>query len=188
LVLLVPLAYGCANVAGIQRANTDPAKQHCIDGVIDADEQDIDCGGKDCLACGGADCTGDAECQTGSCAAGKCALATCTDGVFDGYESSVDCGDPRGAAASCSPCPDGTHCFNGCNCVSAYCDQASHLCQENPSGMPNCDHCQDGVQDGDEADVDCGGMISGCPGCAPGRRCQAANDCASKTCNGGLCG
>jgi hypothetical protein len=26
---------------------------HCADGILNADEQDVDCGGNDCQACGG---------------------------------------------------------------------------------------------------------------------------------------
>jgi hypothetical protein len=188
-LLLAPLAYGCANIAGIQRADTSPEKQHCIDGMKDFDEEDIDCGGKDCLACAGADCTADAECQTGGCTGGKCRAASCTDGIFDGYESSVDCGDPRGVTVGCPLCVDGNHCFNGCNCASAYCDPTTNLCQESPSLAPNCDHCSDGVKEPAETDVDCGGgMSSGCQPCKTGHRCMIASDCASNACLNGVCG
>lgn len=46
--------------------------------------------------------------------------------------------------------------------------------------------CLDGVQNGDESDVDCGGAL--CSPCPNGQHCagQAAN-CASAACNGDLC-
>src|SRR5579871_3669701 len=44
--------------------------------------------------------------------------------------------------------------------------------------------CTDGLRDGDETDVDCGGS---CPKCALGRHCSIASDCASGHCIGGLC-
>lgn len=42
--------------------------------------------------------------------------------------------------------------------------------------------CSDGVLDGDEVDVDCGGA---CGRCAIGRACRAGGDCASGACNAG---
>lgn len=44
--------------------------------------------------------------------------------------------------------------------------------------------CTDGLQDGNETDVDCGGA---CPGCADGRRCAQDTDCQSATCVAGVC-
>lgn len=44
--------------------------------------------------------------------------------------------------------------------------------------------CRDGVKNGTETDVDCGGT---CPRCATGRTCSVANDCQSGTCTGGAC-
>jgi hypothetical protein len=188
-VLLAIGVYGCANVAGLSAPDTDPAMQHCADGIRDADEVDIDCGGKDCLACAGATCSSGAECESATCTGDLCATPTCTDGVFDGYESWRDCGDPRGAAVACPLCADGVHCFNGCNCMSSYCDPVSQTCEESPNGTLNCDYCTDGVKDGNETDVDCGGVaMSTCPACASGKRCTQASDCASMTCTAGVCG
>ncbi len=155
------LGGACATVAGIEGANTDPSKQHCVNGIRDHGETDVDCGGPDCLACGGAPCMEDAACQTGTCTDQKCAIATCSDGVWDGYESSLDCGDPRGALIHCSLCAIGAHCFNGCNCESGFCDPTTGTCE---SGPPSCDTCADGVKNGDETGVDCGGSCKTCPG------------------------
>ncbi|HEY3234586.1 MAG TPA: hypothetical protein VGJ84_07705, partial [Polyangiaceae bacterium] len=45
--------------------------------------------------------------------------------------------------------------------------------------------CQNGVLDGAEADVDCGGS---CPTpCANGKKCNAPSDCVSAVCSGGWC-
>jgi hypothetical protein len=150
----------CAQIAGIQPADTTPSKQHCVDGIKDYDEQDIDCGGKDCLACGGAPCTQGSTCQSASCVSMQCAQPTCSDGVFDGYESSVDCGDPRGSLVDCPPCAEGVHCYDDCNCASGYCDPSSNTCA---LGTDACDHCTDGVLDFGETGVDCGGPCAPCP-------------------------
>ena len=44
--------------------------------------------------------------------------------------------------------------------------------------------CSDGVKNGSETDVDCGGS---CPRCADGKACLVANDCLSGTCSGAQC-
>src|SRR3989442_1281063 len=44
--------------------------------------------------------------------------------------------------------------------------------------------CRDGVRDGDETDVDCGGA---CAPCATGQMCNLAADCQSTACTGGQC-
>ncbi len=50
-------------------------------------------------------------------------------------------------------------------------------------GMPML--CQDGVMDGAETDVDCGGGT--CPTCVLGKTCAIGADCASGTCTSGVC-
>ncbi len=45
--------------------------------------------------------------------------------------------------------------------------------------------CRDGVPNGNETDVDCGGGT--CHRCQNDQTCQAANDCLSGTCTGGQC-
>jgi hypothetical protein len=45
--------------------------------------------------------------------------------------------------------------------------------------------CANGIKDGDETDVDCGG--STCPLCANGDVCNAGSDCASRVCTANKC-
>ena len=45
--------------------------------------------------------------------------------------------------------------------------------------------CEDGVRDGAETDIDCGGGT--CPACLRGRRCLLPSDCASGLCNASVC-
>jgi hypothetical protein len=167
------MAHGCALVAGIDPPDVSSAKKHCINGKVDADETDIDCGGKDCLACGGDACTSDDQCQTGACVSEKCKLASCTDGIFDGYESALDCGDP--SVVGCPLCAMGQNCWNGCNCQSGFCDPDTHTCGD---GTANCNTCTDGVRDHNETGIDCGGEPSTCPRrCGAGQRCSVDTDC-----------
>ena len=44
--------------------------------------------------------------------------------------------------------------------------------------------CNDGIKNGSETGVDCGGS---CPRCANGQGCASRNDCASALCSGGTC-
>jgi hypothetical protein len=58
--------------------------------------------------------------------------------------------------------------------------------QETPTGEtpgPSA-ICADGVKNGTETDVDCGGT---CPRCATGKTCAIRNDCASARCEAGTC-
>lgn len=53
------------------------------------------------------------------------------------------------------------------------------------SGVRSGPSCANGVKDGDETAVDCGGRV--CPPCANGRACAAPRDCASGVCAEGKC-
>jgi len=56
-----------------------------------------------------------------------------------------------------------------------------------PTGAtgPSGPTCTDGLTNGSETDVDCGGGT--CPRCASGKTCATRNDCASARCDGGTC-
>ena len=56
---------------------------------------------------------------------------------------------------------------------------ASAVCTDGRCAAPAC---ADGVQNGDETDVDCGGS---CGACAEGDACAAPADCASLICRNG---
>jgi hypothetical protein len=103
-------------------------------------------------------------CSAGTvCQAGKC-LLTCLGGAT---ACNGKCVDLKADVANCGKCggacPTGQVCGNG-SCVAAP--------------------CNDGVQNGQESDVDCGGV---CPACGYGKACQQANDCDSATCTGNKC-
>ncbi len=50
--------------------------------------------------------------------------------------------------------------------------------------MMMSDSCSDGMLDGDETDVDCGGS---CAKCAVGKGCSTGTDCQSASCSSGIC-
>jgi hypothetical protein len=164
----------CAS--GFCGANQSCAADGCHDGVKDGSETDIDCGGGTCDGCVvGKSCGGDADCASMSCdpVAKTCTSAQCSDGVKNGNETDLDCG-----GGVCAPCTLDQGCAAGRDCVSTFCNTTTGKCV--------ADQCHDGVKDGSETDVDCGG--SSCAGCALGQGCGIANgNCASMYCVGGVC-
>ncbi len=91
----------------------------------------------------GIDCGGE-TCE--ACAA----EATCDDELMNGNESAIDCGGDE-----CDACDDGATCGVASDCTSGVCGVEDSLC-----AAPACD---DGVMNGDEEDVDCGGAT--CEAC-----------------------
>lgn len=92
----------------------------------------------------------------------------------------VDCKDssaPYCAVDSglCVACVDDTPCkikSPDLECIQFTC--VTELCKNTSQDMSN-----------GESDIDCGGK---CSPCAPGKKCVLASDCASKLCEGGICG
>jgi len=81
--------------------------------------------------------------------------AACAQGVCD-------------ASAACVPCVAASDCLSGV-CQLARCVPAS---------------CDDGVSNGDETDMDCGGSCGSCPG---GLACLGSEDCQTHVCADGAC-
>lgn len=89
---------------------------------------------------------------------------SCADGAQNGTESDIDCGGwCGGTCLEGSTCAVDQDCASGAPCVAGQC--AVHV--------PACD---DGVQNGRETDIDCGGA---CTRCTMGHRCNVAADCTS---------
>ncbi len=150
----------------------------CFDGVRNGSETDVDCGGSCDPKCAAARlCAVNADCQSGSCnAMGRCASDQCSDGRLNGNETGVDCG------GSCATkCGVGQGCTSGADCVHpqmlvgqpGYCSVTSFVC--------TASSCGDGVQDGDETGLDCGGSCT--TKCPLGPGCNVNADCVSGICN-----
>ncbi len=79
---------------------------HCSDGIKNADETAIDCGGS-CEPCGeGKGCLADSDCSSNYCSTNSiCAIPTCSDGIKNGEELDVDCGGACQSCGSCKPVP-----------------------------------------------------------------------------------
>ena len=146
----------------------------CDDGIINGDETDVDCGGQTCAPCEDGESCGEAEdCSSLVCTGGACVVPACSDGVQNQDETDVDCG-----GGTCGPCDDGQGCAADGDCVSSVCDETSSTCEAAT--------CSDGVLNGTETDLDCGGAA--CSGCDAGESCDGDDDCLSLVCSdGGLC-
>jgi hypothetical protein len=150
-------------------ALNEPAARSCDDLQKNGYETDTDCGGPTCAAkcAGGAGCAAGRDCASGVCAGGKCAAPTCSDGVRNGGETGTDCGGP-GCTAKCA---------EGAGCAEGRRDCASGMCAGGACAAPTC---EDGLKNGDETDVDCGGGF--CPQCRGQRACWRDSDCKSESC------
>jgi len=170
----------------------------CANGIQDASEVDVDCGGPEStptcparcfvgqLCIVDCDCDASTTCQIDAkgggmkkCTApadgttpvkGVCGGIICANQVQDSSESDKDCG------GVCSPCIDGKKCGKNEDCVSNSCTLG--LC-----GPPTC---KDKATNGPETDVDCGGGT--CPQCIDGQKCASPTDCMTGGCSmSGVC-
>lgn len=150
----------------------------CNDGIRNQTESDVDCGGPLCPPCQiGDDCGVPSDCASTICSGGICA-ASCVDGLQNQDETDVDCG-----GTVCGDCGEGLGCA-----VNGDCRQSPVLLTCVSGVCTN--HCDDGVLNASETDVDCGGgfpMPNGCEGCAAGQMCNRGSDCASNICTSGVC-
>jgi len=141
----------------------------CSDEVMNGDESDVDCGGS-CPGCdNGEMCNEGTDCLSEMCEDGTCTGPTCNDRMMNGMETDVDCGGPM-----CPGCDTGEDCLEGSDCISQVCNPKNNVCLA-PA-------CSDGVMNGDETDVDCGGPCG--PTCEPGEGCLIGGDCITQGCDG----
>jgi len=89
----------------------------CSDGVKNASETGVDCGGGSCPGCGaGGACSVPGDCASSVCIGGLCQAPTCSDGVKNGAETDVDCG-----GASCGDCALNKLCVINGDCQTNFC-------------------------------------------------------------------
>ncbi len=144
----------------------------CDDGVQNGDEAGVDCGPATCGQCTAEPCGVGADCKSGFCVDGVCCDAAC-DGMCQAC-------DQAGTLGICSAVPVGTPDDMGANGKTCGADKGG--CGAT-AGYCRCD---DGVKNGDEADVDCGGAT--CErGCGTGNTCAMTSDCLSGSCADGYC-
>jgi hypothetical protein len=143
----------------------------CTDGISNGDETSVDCGGPSCEQCDGSSidelfCEVEEDCETFSCielnpSVGKvCVQPTCSDGFWNASESDVDCG-----VGTCKLCGVQQECNLDVDC------DVGLTCQGFCSAGDRCTprvcvpgNCTNGIQDGEETRIDCGGDECGqCP-------------------------
>lgn len=116
--------------------------------------------------------------QGGSSVAGTGPIDT--GGVLIGSCNPLFC-QPEGPARGCCVTMNGPCGVDyGDGCAARGCDSPGGCIT--PLPLPTC---TDGLVNGAETDVDCGGGL--CPKCTTGRRCLVNSDCASLVCAGALC-
>ena len=121
----------------------------------------------------------------------------CSNKVKDSDETDVDCG------GSCpTKCDVAKSCEKNTDCASDSCDNATHKCVQKSCAKDEdcgktakcfladeskgyCVSCSNGVADGDETDIDCGGSCS--TKCANGKKCLQNSDCTNGTCSNNVC-
>jgi hypothetical protein len=104
------------------------------------------------------------DCFTPSCSAGSPVQTAKPAGAACSSNGGLECD----GAGTCVQCLLGSECASGV-CTLGACQVAS---------------CADGVKNGTETDVDCGGICAPCP---DGRACLVGADCTSLTCTGQTC-
>ncbi len=142
------------------------------DGIKNGGETGIDCGGPNAPKCGvGQGCASNDDCDNLKCGDDKtCIAASATDGVKNNGESDVDCG-----GANAPKCEPGKTCNDDNDCANTRCNTTSKKCDPPSAG--------DGLKNGSETDVDCGGGApTNAPACAIDKSCAAHTDCASSAC------
>jgi hypothetical protein len=173
----------------------------CTDGKVDGSETDVDCGGSACPPCAVPDhCVANGDCLSGFCSAGLCSPPTPTDGLADDSETDVDCGGATDSDGKANPASDGAPgCATGKLCVLAA-DCTSGVCAgatSTKSGTCSAPTATDGVKNGGETGVDCGGAVTapgapvatsdGAPVCPAGQGCALGIDCVSGVCTALVC-
>jgi hypothetical protein len=144
--------------------------------LLDGTETDVDCGGASAKRCARTrGCRVEGDCAAGlACVAGVCASPTCSDGVRDGLEAGVDCG----GSSRCGRCASGV--MVGVSGLPGDCASGG-IDSDGRCSWPSCD---DGVKNGGESGIDCGGRCAPAKLCSATEGCFVHSDCASGKCLG----
>lgn len=148
---------------------------------------------------GGTNAGGDSGSGGGTIACGNGVLEAgeaCDDGnnadkdgcTYCTIDECYICSNAPGTLSTCgfsvsgTPCQSTKVCDGASKCVECVEDMQ---CESESCGQNVCAKCDDMLKNGDETDVDCGGMH--CAKCAIGKTCGKADDCASTFCVDGIC-
>lgn len=151
----------------------------CSDGLMNGDEDGVDCGGSRCASCDGAACSMNAQCARGHCVGGICCnedcpgeCRSCTTGTcvpIPFMNPSGPCSWPV-ACDGLGACKSviGASCSSGASCVGGICRGQC------PQG-----YCYDGVA------CDGGACIGSI--CVNPQECTSDGDCDAGSCVNGEC-
>jgi len=198
-----PAAQTCSAV----NTCVDPS---CTNMARDSAETDIDCGGGGCDPCAnGKMCSAPGDCVSGLCVGVICTACQnktdCAPGQYCDVgicKATVAAGETCTASLECETgqCIDAVCCDTACaaSCESCNLVGSAGTCTPIPNlqdpddeceGADICNgaglcYCADGMKNGDETALDCGGV---CSGCADGLACEIDSDCLSKICTLSSC-
>ncbi|PIN68549.1 hypothetical protein COV93_09035 [Candidatus Woesearchaeota archaeon CG11_big_fil_rev_8_21_14_0_20_43_8] len=91
----------------------------------------------------------------------------CDDKIKNSGESDIDCG------GECDPCNLNKTCIKSSDCYTNYCGLPNTKAKVKVCLTPSCD---DGIKNGDETGIDCGGSCFA--NCGPGSGCYQDSDCS----------
>ena len=135
-------------------------------GDLDGGPIDVDAGPRCAIP---TDCDDGDACTIDTCSAGDCAYSAVPSD--DGNMCTTDACDP---SSGVSHTPLAGCCLGATDCDSGVC--VDNACRDAT--------CSDGVKNGAETDLDCGGSCTSCP---LGDACTLAADCTSGFCVDGAC-
>jgi hypothetical protein len=131
-----------------------------------------------------ASCQGDETSGTGGSA--TTSTAASGGGGTGGAGAGPECAMPSdcGVDTTCQTrlCEAGTCGVQNAELGTECADDGGVICDGR--GACVAASCSDGIRDGDETDVDCGGS---CGACGIGGECIFPDDCVSQTCDAGIC-
>lgn len=196
----------------------------CSDGIMNGEELGIDCGGPSCAPCIEGCMDSNAHNYDPVAEVDFCFCETCDDGELNGDETEIDCGgscQPCGTICTISETKNDI--INSGSQTVAVSDTITSTAQISGSAdvqyfaektillkpdftsisgsqflakIQDCDvDCSDGIMNGDETGIDCGGSICpACPTCSDGIQngdeggvdCGGANCPACPTCVDGI--
>ena len=166
--------------AGMEGAKTCQAPA-CDDGKVNGGEtgkidDSNECGGPDCIPCpNDKACQRHSDCQSGWCVDFVCVTGSCGNSMLEKPPEACDHSAPASAANPLMLCEGETCLLKESSACQGNSQCASGICED---GECKAASCNDGVRNGTESGVDCGGMSSGaaCPKCSAGSPCRKG-DC-----------
>ena len=212
LFLLIFTVCGCGKEE--RNFDTNPALQD-LDGdgfgyYEDCDDTNASIGQPEAGCAPGGICSDDSKCASQVCDLsnsevrgtqrfGRCQAPSCDDDTKNGSETDLDCGGECGPCMLRQLCERNTDCVSRCALVvdeevrcgdgvvsdGETCDDGNTVDGDECTNACTRPACDDGIKNGPETDVDCGGSCA--TRCAVGAICVTRSDCQTDICDNGRC-